>query len=93
MTARCVPREKIPWFPTIGAGACTGCRVCLEFCQHGVFAWDAQDHVVRVEAPFHCLVGCNGCEDKCAAGAITFPDQETISDLIKKIRAELNPSD
>jgi ferredoxin len=40
---------------------------------------------VRAEA-------CSGCEPKCPAGAIRFPDMETISDLIKKLRDNLRRS-
>jgi NAD-dependent dihydropyrimidine dehydrogenase PreA subunit len=89
MTARRVPRERIPWYPTVDAGACTGCRVCHEYCQHGVYVWDVEKNIAVVERPFNCLVGCSGCEPKCPAGAISFPDHESISDLIRKLREEL----
>ena len=92
MTAKRVPREKIPWFPTVDTERCTGCRVCFAFCQHGVYAWDDEMNVAMVRRPFNCLVGCCGCEPKCPAGAISFPDMETISDLIKRLRAELGRS-
>jgi CDP-4-dehydro-6-deoxyglucose reductase, E3 len=83
-----VPREKIPWHPTVDPERCTGCRVCFEFCQHGVYAWDDANARPRVERPLNCLVGCSGCEGKCPAGAISFPDMEETSDLIKKLRRE-----
>ena len=35
-----LPREKIPWFPTIAYDACIGDRECLDFCKNGVFSWD-----------------------------------------------------
>jgi len=89
MTAKRVPREKIPWFPTVDPERCTGCRICFEFCQHGVYAWDDEKNIAVVSQPFNCLVGCAGCEPKCPAGAISFPEMEAISDLIRKIREEL----
>lgn len=92
MTSRKVPRERIPWYPPVRAEACSGCRVCFEFCQHGAYAWDGARNVAVVERPFNCLVGCSGCEPKCPAGAICFPDMETISDLIKKLRDNLRRS-
>jgi NAD-dependent dihydropyrimidine dehydrogenase PreA subunit len=90
LTAKRVPREKIPWHPAVDPAKCTGCRVCFGFCQHGVFGWDEEAGRPVVARPFSCLVGCSGCEPKCPAGAISFPDHETISDLIRKLRAELN---
>lgn len=92
MTAKRIPREKIPWYPRIRAEACNGCRVCFEFCQHSVYAWEEATDRPVVERPFSCLVGCRGCEPKCPAGAISFPDDETISDLIKKLREESRKS-
>jgi ferredoxin len=41
-----------------------------------------------VECPFNCLVGCNGCEGQCPAGAISFPDIAEIAALIRKLREE-----
>ena len=32
-----VPREKIPWFPTIDYEKCTSCMECDTFCPHRVF--------------------------------------------------------
>lgn len=35
-----VPREKIPWFPTISYGACIHDQECINFCKNNVFDWD-----------------------------------------------------
>jgi len=51
MTAKRVPREKIPWFPTVDPERCTGCRICFEFCQHGVYAWDDEKNIAAVSHP------------------------------------------
>jgi NAD-dependent dihydropyrimidine dehydrogenase PreA subunit len=68
-----VPREQVPWHPTVEASSCVGCRKCFEFCSHGVYAWDeAADRPVVAE-PFRCVVGCSNCMHQCDAGAITFP--------------------
>ena len=32
-----VPREKIPWFPTIDYEKCNYCMECDKFCPHRVF--------------------------------------------------------
>jgi NAD-dependent dihydropyrimidine dehydrogenase PreA subunit len=68
-----VPRETIPWHPTLEAEKCIGCRKCFEFCSHGVYTWDdAADRPVIAE-PFHCVVGCSNCMHQCGEGAISFP--------------------
>lgn len=37
---RGIPREEIPWFPTIDAEKCIGCRECVAICKNGVLAFD-----------------------------------------------------
>lgn len=86
MTPHPVPRERIPWFPTIDGEMCTGCRACLEYCQHSVYAWNEDTSAVEVRLPYQCVVGCSGCEDKCAARAITFPDMFEVAEIIRKLR-------
>jgi NAD-dependent dihydropyrimidine dehydrogenase PreA subunit len=65
-----IPREEIPWFPTIREDKCTGCGICVEFCVHGVFEMSGK---ARVKKPFNCVVGCTGCLSKCPEEAISFP--------------------
>ncbi len=89
MTGKRVPREKIPWHPTVDAEKCTGCRVCFEFCRHGVYEWDDATARPKVARPLDCLVGCNGCEPQCPAGAVSFPDVDAVSELIRKLRADM----
>ena len=88
MTKKPVPRENIPWFPTIDAGRCTGCGICLDFCPHGVYEKGDGSPAVVVRYPFHCVVGCNNCEDRCPERAIAFPDLETITAVIRKLRED-----
>jgi len=81
-----VPREKIPWFPAIDAGRCTGCLACLDFCPRGVYAGGPEKRIIRVERPYECVVGCSNCRGVCPAGAISFPDLEEITVLIRTLR-------
>ena len=83
-----VPREKIPWYPSIDEEKCDGCQVCVQFCQHGVYLWDEKKNIAKVMQPFQCVVGCNGCENLCATGAISFPDLDAIQEIIRKLREE-----
>lgn len=68
-----VAREEIPWYPTVDASKCSGCRTCFEFCSHGVYEWDDAANTPRVAAPFQCVVGCSTCSHQCTEGAIQFP--------------------
>jgi NAD-dependent dihydropyrimidine dehydrogenase PreA subunit len=83
-----ISREKIPWFPTVDAGLCDGCGICVDFCSHGVFARDDTSGRVGVIHPFGCVVGCNGCESLCPRKALTFPDLEAVQAVIRRFREE-----
>jgi len=78
-----IPRERVPWYPTVDAGKCIGCKVCFEFCSHGVYRWDeAQNKTVVVE-PFQCVVGCSTCAGMCKEKAISFPLLTVLQNLRK----------
>lgn len=79
-----LPREQIPWYPTIDEEKCTGCGVCVEFCAHGTHELDEAKGKARVANPYHCVVGCTGCESQCPAGAISFPPLSILKDLVEK---------
>lgn len=81
-----IPRERIPWYPTIIAERCTKCGVCVSFCHQGVYA-DADDGP-EVRNPFKCIVGCTGCASKCPAGAISFPTLMELRDALVRLRKE-----
>jgi NAD-dependent dihydropyrimidine dehydrogenase PreA subunit len=83
---RSIPREEIPWFPTIDAEKCTGCGTCADFCQHGVYELDGEK--AKLSNKFGCIVGCTGCLSKCPEGAISFPDQKEFVEVLRRIRAE-----
>jgi len=80
-SAKEIPREEIPWYPTIQAEKCTGCGSCVEFCIHDVYELSEK---ARVKNPFNCIVGCSGCLSKCPESAISFP---SLAEFRKNIRA------
>jgi len=71
-----IPREEIPWLPTIEAGACIGCQLCYVTCGRGVF--EMQEGVAVATAPMECAVGCATCGNICPTGAISFPTLDAI---------------
>jgi NAD-dependent dihydropyrimidine dehydrogenase PreA subunit len=72
-TWRGIPREEIPWYPTILEDLCDGCKLCVQFCSFGVYEYDEKNNKVRVTNPFNCVVGCSMCALKCKPKAIMFP--------------------
>ncbi len=81
-----IPRERIPWYPTIATDRCTKCGSCVSFCHNGVYA-DTDDGPV-VKNPFSCVVGCTGCASQCDANAITFPTLMEMRDTLERLRKE-----
>lgn len=81
---RGIPREEIPWFPTIEAEKCTGCRECLAICKNGVLAFDEARQKTAVVNPYNCVVECRTCARFCPAGAISFPDAVEFATFINK---------
>jgi len=82
-----IPRERVPWYPSIDPALCVGDRKCLTFCAKGVFAWDAVREKPMVVQPYNCPVGCDGCTDICPSGAISFPSHEWLRDAVRQLRA------
>jgi NAD-dependent dihydropyrimidine dehydrogenase PreA subunit len=78
-----IPREEIPWYPTIRDDLCDGCSLCLEFCPFGVYEYDDEAKNVKVVNPFNCVVGCSMCALKCKPKAIIFPPL-TILEMFRK---------
>lgn len=78
-----VPREQVPWYPTIDTDKCTGCRTCIEFCSHGVYTWDDATDRPRVAEPFQCVVGCSSCSHQCEQEAISFPPLTVLAGIGK----------
>jgi NAD-dependent dihydropyrimidine dehydrogenase PreA subunit len=78
-----IPREEIPWYPTILEDLCDGCNICLEFCSFRVYERDEESNKVKVVNPFNCQVGCSMCALKCKPKAILFPPL-TILETFRK---------
>lgn len=77
-TWRGIPREEVPWFPTIIEELCDGCKICLNFCSFGVYEYAEKTNKVIVANPFNCEVGCSMCALKCEPRAIIFPSLEIL---------------
>lgn len=79
-----IPRQEIPWYPTINEETCIGCGLCYISCGREVFGFDDAARKATVERKFNCMVGCSTCATVCPVEAITFPGRE----LIQKIERE-----
>jgi NAD-dependent dihydropyrimidine dehydrogenase PreA subunit len=78
-----VPRERIPWHPTLDGTKCTGCGTCIEFCGHGVYSWSDAAGKPLVAEPHRCVVGCSSCRDRCGVEAISFPSLAVLRPFLK----------
>ena len=85
---RDVPREKIPWYPTIDYDKCTGCLACVRFCKNGVYTTEGNPERPVVLNPYNCVVGCSSCANVCPSGAVVFPSRERIVGIVKHLREE-----
>jgi NAD-dependent dihydropyrimidine dehydrogenase PreA subunit len=83
-----VPREKIPWFPTINYDACIHDRECVDFCKNNVFDYNEALGVPEVNRPDNCVVGCDACAKICPSEAISFPPLEEFKATLRKLIAE-----
>lgn len=81
-----IPREKITWFPTIDANACTRCGECVEFCHNDVLSLGEKATVVA--NPYNCVVGCSSCQKVCPVDAISFPSNAELVAQLRELRAE-----
>lgn len=79
-----VPREEVPWYPTIQEELCDGCNICVEFCSFGVYEYDEETNKVKVVNPFNCQVGCSICALKCKPNAIFFPPLNILEAFRKR---------
>lgn len=80
---RGIPREEIPWFPTIDVEKCIGCRECITICKNGVLAFDETKKKSKVVNPYNCVVECRTCARLCPVDAISFPDAAKFTAFIK----------
>ena len=71
-----IPRDQIPWLPTVDPDACIGCQLCYVTCGREVYEMhDA--HAVAVD-PMNCAVGCTTCANICPTNAISFPTLDAV---------------
>ncbi len=84
-----IPREKIPWYPSINYDLCKGKKECLNFCPNHVFVWDELAARISVANPNNCGVGCDNCVRICPSQAITFPDKAEFTATLRRLRAEM----
>jgi len=85
-----IPREEIPWYPTVDFDLCTGCAECLEVCPNDVYEL-LEFGLAIVAKPNHCAVLCDKCRSFCEQEAISFPDkrefEEKLAGMIRKRHA------
>lgn len=90
MASAAIPRQMIPWFPTVDYGLCTGDQECFTFCKNQVFEWDAAANHPRVVNPYNCVVGCQACVNVCPVQAISFPSKDELRATLKRLREQLS---
>ena len=76
-----VPRQDVPWFPSVDNDACIGCELCFVTCGREVYEIElTQDgrRKARVERPYNCMVGCSTCAMVCPTEAISFPSRDIV---------------
>jgi NAD-dependent dihydropyrimidine dehydrogenase PreA subunit len=83
-----IPRQKIPWFPTVDYDLCTGEQECLNFCKNDVYEWEEENNRPVVKNPYNCVVGCQACINICPVQAIRFPDKQELRATLRRLREE-----
>ena len=83
-----VPRNKIPWHPTIDYEKCLSCGKCVDYCKLGVYEYEEKDGEKKsvVKNPNNCVVFCTGCEAQCPVQAITHPSKLETGKIMSKLR-------
>lgn len=79
-----IDREKIDWHPSVDSAKCAGCGLCVIGCGRNVLKYDSENDQAVVENPFQCKVGCTTCGTYCPTGAISFPREDYVRDLIQE---------
>ena len=83
-----VPRNKIPWGPTIDYSKCINCGKCVDYCHMGVFEFEEKEGKKgsTVKNPNSCVMFCTGCDDICPAKAIKHPSKVETRRIIKELK-------
>ncbi len=85
-----VPRSRIDWSPRIDYAKCNDCLECVEFCPHQVFeVREAEMPKLIVKNPGNCVVFCRACAKTCGVDALSFPNKNQTTLLIKQVRKEM----
>lgn len=71
-----IPREEVPWLPTVDPEACIGCQLCYVTCGRGVY--EMQDGTAVAVSAMECVVGCSTCGNVCPTSAISFPKLDIV---------------
>ena len=79
-----IPREDIPWYPTVDAATCIGCSLCYVTC--GRLVYEMRENKAVAVRPYDCMVGCSTCATVCPVQAISFPDRDLIWKLEREHR-------
>ncbi|MGB9843973.1 MAG: 4Fe-4S dicluster domain-containing protein [Caldisericia bacterium] len=77
-----VPRDAIPWYPTVDEEKCIGCGLCFVTCGRNVY--EMVNKKAKVASPYDCLVGCSTCATVCPVSAISFPDKNMVQKVLKE---------
>jgi len=83
-----IPRNKIPWHPTIDYNKCKNCGKCVEYCTLGTYELKQEKGKKKpiVSNPNNCVVLCSGCDSICPQGAITHPSKKLTQEIIRCLR-------
>jgi len=81
-----LPRDLIPWGPTIDPTRGRGSGECAKFYPNSVYEFDAAEGRARVAHFSQCVVLCNNCVAVCPNGAISFPSQDELLDRVQQLR-------
>jgi NAD-dependent dihydropyrimidine dehydrogenase PreA subunit len=83
-----IPRNKIPWTPTIDYKKCVSCGKCVDFCHTQAFGFEEKEGEKKtvVKNVNACVVFCRGCEAICPAGAISHPSEEKTQKIIDQLK-------
>lgn len=85
-----IPRDKIPWHPTIDYEKCVDCGKCVEYCTLGTYSFEEKNGKQKpiVKNPNNCVVLCSGCDSICPAHAISHPSKKHTQEIIRTLRKE-----
>ena len=83
-----IPRDKIPWYPTIDYEKCISCGKCVDYCKLGAYESKKKNGKKRpiVMHPYNCVVLCTGCDSICPSGAIKHPPKKETRETIRNLR-------